>query len=432
MREARMILPAALCILGLMTLPVFGQNMPAQAAVKGVEARIQIQGSMNSIVELKDGRGLMLSSNFKFYDSRDGGYTWRTAGPVMTPEFRKFEGMEGEGSSLIRLKSGALALTFPRYNYQGGYALFLVKSYDEGKTWIEETRISPANINPISMSFFFQGCYYGTLIQTQSGRLIQPFRFGISGSHPEWKKDKAYGKINGQQVGVEGHYHVPEQDIAFFYFSDDEGKTWRKSRAFVFGWLNEGLDGMTSCDEPCVAETRDGRILMFARSQVGRIVKSESKDQGESWSMVRSAELASSFSPSRLVRIPKTGDLLCVWNQVSADEIRKGYRRGRLSAAISTDEGKTWKNFKTLEVSDGLDKSPTYKAKLSEAKPVRALDDVGNLAAGYATFSYPNVGFLGDNVLVTYPTSNWTLSEKPTQISSSVLRVIPLAWFYQN
>ena len=47
------------------------------------------------------------------------------------------------------------------------------------------------------------------------------------------------------------------------------------------------------------------------------------------WSLPQPTELASSYSPCRLRTIPTAGDLLCVWNQVSGDEIRRGLRRSR-------------------------------------------------------------------------------------------------------
>jgi len=71
--------------------------------------------SINSVVELKDGS--LLANNGRI--SKDGGKTWS--------EPRLFgQGVGGEG--LLRLKSGAIALT----TASDGRVWF---SRDEGKTW---------------------------------------------------------------------------------------------------------------------------------------------------------------------------------------------------------------------------------------------------------------------------------------------------------
>ena len=40
------------------------------------------------------------------------------------------------------------------------------------------------------------------------------------------------------------------------------------------GWFNDGYEGVTPVDEPVAAELRDGSVLLFGRSTVGRIVQS--------------------------------------------------------------------------------------------------------------------------------------------------------------
>ena len=88
-------------------------------------------------------------------------------------------------------------------------------------------------------------------------------------------------------------------------------------------------------------------------STVGRLVCSYIRDGGLTWSAVRPTELAASYSPPAVTTVPGTGDLICVWNQVSREEIRRGYRRGyrrgRLSAAVSRDSGATWQEFRTID-----------------------------------------------------------------------------------
>jgi hypothetical protein len=194
-----------------------------------------------------------------------------------------------------------------------------------------------------------------------------------------------------------------------------------------------GLKGISRCGDASIAETADGRVLLFGRSTVCRIVASVSSNQGELWEALRPAELAASNSPPRLRRVPKTGDLLCVWNQVSADEIRSGFRRSRLSAAISTDGGSSWEHFKTIEACEGLTGGPRI-APDEEAHDVRAKQNVGRLPEGYAYYHYANVCFAGDSVFVLYSRGYPTLgnAEQLLDRQEQVMRIYPLSWFYSE
>ena len=67
---------------------------------------------------------------------------------------------------------------------------------------------------------------------------------------------------------------------------------------------------------------KDGRLMTSACNRA-----CFSGDGGNTWSYVEPTHVASSYSPAMLRRIPTTGDLLCIWNNVGADEIRNGFRR---------------------------------------------------------------------------------------------------------
>jgi hypothetical protein len=225
--------------------------------------------------------------------------------------------------------------------------------------------------------------------------------------------------------------------------SDDEGKTWRlaqgyyKTPQFLWGWFDRegianGYAGHTSFGETTLAETRDAGILMFGRSEVGRVIYSHSVDAGETWTSPLPTTLPSSGSPARLRRIPSTGDLLCIWNQVSHEEIRRGYRRGRLSAALSKDDGFTWTNFKTLELSEGLEEQDRLAPEFPIAM-VRARDTLGRFPDGFAYFHYANANVLGDQVYLTYLRGSplQGIAEQKLGEQGDILRVYPLQYFYR-
>jgi hypothetical protein len=133
-----------------------------------------------------------------------------------------------------------------------------------------------------------------------------------------------------------------------------------------------------------------------------------------------------------MVHLPDTGDLLIVWNQNSREEIRRGFRRNRLSAAISKDGGHTWEHFKTLELSAGLDDvarvPPEYPVS-----PVRARRDVGHLPDDYIQFSYPNVDVVDDKVFIRYYRRWWVVNDKgqAKMPKHPIMRIYPVEWFYE-
>lgn len=351
-----------------------------------------------SFVDHKDGQLMFISGGTVWY-SADTGRTWSDLKSLNLPE------NIGGVNCALRLNSGKLGV------YTGGY---WCASSDEGETWSEPSQMISGG-SP----------YYDTMIQTKSGRLILSVRTTAAGHEGMYEKASAYGLVNGERTQVEGHAQWPEMDYAWCYYSDDEGETWSRSDKEIVIWKDDGYGGMWPVDEPNIIELKDGRIMMFARTTLGRIYKVYSEDGGHRWWHPEPTDLASSYSPCRLRRIPSTGDLICVWNQVSADEIRNGCRRNRLSVAISRDDGDTWEHFKTIEATPPLE--PVGRTEPEEPGMVRARRELGELNPDFATVSYPNIGFHGDEVLISY---SWALLH-PRQ-SRAKLRIYPVSWFYRH
>jgi sialidase-1 len=149
--------------------------------------------------------------------------------------------------------------------------------------------------------------------------------------------------------------------VSMCVYSDNDGITWWPSKNYM------EIAGTLETGEPHVAELADGRLLMMARTDLGYMARSYSTDQGETWSP---AELvkdlpASIPSPFDLVRLPTTGDLLCLWChnpegpkltagedqptvQVAQLAEKLGNVRAPLSSAISRDGGQTWGQVRDL------------------------------------------------------------------------------------
>ena len=255
-----------------------------------------VGGGHGSLVELTTGELLLLSTRLQLSRSADGGRAWGDFAPAVDEQGAALRGGP-HSTGLLRLQSGALAITYGRLETTTGphddFGMFIRLSRDEGQTWLPEVRINLPGV--------YAPSYHNAMIQLSSGRLLLPVRWIFTGSHPDRSaRTHAWGRLGGQRFPVEGHAHRPEMDITFVYYSDDEGHTWQRSQDELMGWFNDGYEGVTPVDEPVAAELRDGRVLLFARSTVGRIVQSTSRDGGANWSTVEATELPSSYSPSRL------------------------------------------------------------------------------------------------------------------------------------
>lgn len=416
---------------------------------EGYAALVPFQFQM-SVIERRDGKLECLDNSFNRSVSADGGRTWGKLRPMEVARGHK-TGHVAEGryaNGWLRLPSGKLGMGWTeRGTLPGGHEwtkLWWRTSDNEGKTWAGDVLINPTGEKGEP--------YFDTFRVTKNGRLLLPVRWCFSAgmSHYE-SQPKGAGWWKGTKIDIEGHGHFPEMDITYVYFSDDEGQTWSRCEGEVMGWPYQGWSNYVACDEPNLEQMKDGRLVMLLRTTIGRLLKSVSEDEGVHWSIPEPTPLASSYSPCALKRILQTGDLLCVWNQVSADEIRLGYRRGRLSAAISPD-GENWNHFRTLEAHGLL--AETGKARLrykyagdqivyeqqeiGEAHRVfpeekqqlaRALSDVGAIHPDFGVTDYPTIAFHGDEVLISYV----HLKGLGQDARSSVkLRILPVGWFYRE
>lgn len=405
-------------------------------------------GSDGGIVKLRDG-SLMLAQACGINDgskesacyriSTDEGKTWGESQPLSSKI-----GIGG----MIRLQSGGLA-AYGRKTTEGAalWEYFCSKSEDDGKTWSEPSLITN-----------YPGYYpmFHSMIQLKSGRmLLVGYWEGLNANPPDAMRytSTGWGLWKGKVIFMEGHRGV-EMGIAIVYYSDDEGLSWSQAEGGLFGWFDEygvpnGEGGIIDVYEPTVAETKDGRVLFFGRTKTGRLVKAYSLNGGQIWYSVLPTELSSSQSPPLLIQIPQTGDLLCIWNQVSFEEINRGFLRGRLSSAISRDSGMTWTNFKTLELQEGMEDVDRITPVFPIPRVTRGRPGIGYLPDGFAMFTYPNVDIVGDKAFVRYsrmwpvkkdakktdagenlPTMWPNYEEQGAEMSGeSVMRIYPLDYF---
>jgi hypothetical protein len=401
------------------------------------------------VVEARDGSLILLQQRISCTEggypdakrvSTDGGKTWSASAPLSS---------EIAAAGVIRLHSGKLGMYGAKRGQGRGRTCFSASS-DDGATW------TPAVEIPTYQDFIPM---FHSMTQLKSGRLLLVGYWeglDVQATDTIRQVQTGWGIWRGSLLFFEGHRGV-ELGVCLAYYSDDEGLTWKACVGGLFGWFDErgvpnGEGGIIDVYEPTAAETKDGRVLMFMRSKTGRLLQSYSRDGGQTWDSVRPTELSSSQSPPLLVQIPATGDLLCVWNQVSGAEIRRGFLRGRLSAAISRDSGMTWGNFKTLELQEGMDDVARLTPEFPIARRVVACTPLEHIPDGFAMFSYPNVDLVGEKVVVRYART-WPQKRAggtqvlpdgrlPSMIPHAeqseahmcgewVQRIYPLEWFYR-
>ena len=243
-------------------------------------------------------------------ESTDEGRTW---GPRRVLQ-ENSDGMNAMSASLFRLlpnavHDGPIGFLYLKKNSYTDLHAFLRVSDDEGMGFGPPIEATPA------AGYHVVNNDRVTVLST--GRLVVP-----TSSTPD--------------VGKGAHF------VASCFLSDDRGRTWRRSRT-TLDYAKRGAM------EPELIEREDGSLLMHIRTQVGHIAVSESADGGETWSEAKSWGVTAPEAPSTLRKIPSTGDWLLVWNDsVKAGEGHGGPRTP-LSAAVSSDEGRTWSRPVTIE-----------------------------------------------------------------------------------
>ncbi len=153
---------------------------------------------------------------------------------------------------------------------------------------------------------------------------------------------------------------------AFVDISDDNGKTWRKSADIEIDNLEykegertvpQGSSDIPVSEQsfygrgviqPTLWEGGDGQVHMFLRSTEGRIYRSDSTDDGITWSKAYATQLPNNNSGIDLVKTPG-GALFLVYNPVG---INWG-KRTPITLAVSSDDGETWRDIQDLCSGEG-------------------------------------------------------------------------------
>ena len=110
--------------------------------------------------------------------------------------------------------------------------------------------------------------------------------------------------------------------------SDDIGETWRASLPMVGVGLNQ----------PTIVQKNNGTLVAYMRNEgikPMRVLKSVSQDEGESWSFAEFTSIPNPESSLEVIELDD-GTWLMIFNDTEDG-------RHSLAAALSDDEGQTWK-----------------------------------------------------------------------------------------
>lgn len=280
------------------------------------------RNSEGDFVTLKDGSILFIytrytgsstsdhaPANLAARKSKDNGKTWTDSDQIIVTNEG---GMNVMSVSLLRLQNGNIALFYLLKNSEKDCIPVMRISKDEAETWGDPT---PCIADK-------QGYFVlnnNRVIQLKNGRLLMAVAL----------HNTPNGTWNNKAT-------------IFSYYSDDNGVSWKSSSS-----VPDATKIITQ--EPGLVALKDGKIMMFIRASGGVQQLSYSSDKGETWSSIVNSTINSPLSPASISRIPKTGDLLLVWNNNDGNIPEIKGMRTPLSIAISKDEGKTWLHMKNIE-----------------------------------------------------------------------------------
>lgn len=309
--------------------------------------------------------------------SHDAGRTWSAEDRVL---------VENEGDinvmsvSLLRLADGRIAMFYLVKNRPHDCRPWVRFSRDEAQTWSQRQLVTDAPgywvLNNDRVIQLRRGA--------NAGRIIVPMSYHRYTKDP--RKERA----------------VDSRATAVFFLSDDGGGTWREAQ----DWWAIPVRSWSGLQEPGVVELSDGRIFAWSRTDTRCQWTMGSSDSGETWTPPQASEFRSPLSPMSIKRLPGSGDLLAIWVDHSGrwpvpEEQKDAHNRTPLACAISKDDCATWINHRLLE-----------------NDPERG-------------FCYIAIHPMADNhVLLAYCAGSKQYGGHV--LSRTVVRRIPIEWFYQT
>ena len=111
------------------------------------------------------------------------------------------------------------------------------------------------------------------------------------------------------------------------YASTDDGESWQlRGKCY--------MPDAWSWDEVNLVQLSDGRLWMTARTAVGYVAQAFSSDDGYTWTISSNSKIPNPDARIAMINL-SSGNILMVYNNTNSG-------RKKMTAALSTDDGKTW------------------------------------------------------------------------------------------
>jgi hypothetical protein len=270
--------------------------------------------------------------------SKDGGRTWgRERKLINHPECQACApGVLLQRSGVLRM----IYMGFYRARWEDGEPIYpdhrsdlwAALSRDGGKTWVRRECIWEGYTGATN-----------SLIELSSGEIVVPFSYYVNS---------------------------PGRIVSAVVMSADGGKSWQLGDHIDMG----GAGDHSGAIEPCVVELRDGRVLMFLRTQKGSFYQALSNDAGLTWTEPEPTALGAPNSPCHVRRL-SDGRIAVAWNNTM--ETTKG--RDSLHLAFSDDDAQTWSEPMLIGKSEQL----SYPS-ITEISPGRLMITGNHVRGGWS------------------------------------------------
>jgi hypothetical protein len=269
---------------------------------------------------------------------------------------------------LTRLDNGEIR----HYNYttrNREKRAFYIRSRDNGFTWdtvyVENEWIGADVKSPLSGEYIrLATAGNGVVCIRSEGGIDGKWTKELVHKTEEWEGSYIMLKppvfiMDGKRILV-GAHSTKRFGCGVFY-SDDDGLSWSRSQ-FVNaphhepGGIHKSFRWNHGAVEPTLVEMNDGRIWMIARTAQDHHYESFSEDGGMTWSALKPSRFYGTITMPTIGRL-KDGRLLFIWNNSTPLPEKEGNdgiwedvftNRDVLHAAISDDDGETWKGFREL------------------------------------------------------------------------------------
>ena len=253
--------------------------------------------------------------------SHDGGDSFSGEHAILVPASR--HGVRNVMSvSLLRMDNGDVGLFYlVKHDGDGTSSYVLCRSKDEGKSFGAPNECIPQG---------FSGYYVvnnSRVLRAASGRLFVPAAFHRSG------------------VGAEGYIRAESYAVSHFFYSDDDGFTWREAKQALT--LGGQCGSETGLQEPGLTELPGGVLYAYFRTDRMYQYESVSFDGGQSWFFPQASRFTSPASPMKIARNPYSGLYYAVWNPIpnysgrNADGGRSWITAGRTPLVMACSEDGT-------------------------------------------------------------------------------------------